>query len=122
MFPIYWHQFVEKHTLAGKSASLSEEADLSALGADMQFLTEAQSIDELTNFWPGVGVSKDGYMPVASCSIGSGDYYYINTNDGRDGPLYRVYHDAVGPEGYKAEDAVAKVLDQYVELLRYVES
>ncbi|MFZ1059471.1 MAG: hypothetical protein WAP47_09800, partial [Candidatus Rokuibacteriota bacterium] len=68
---------------------------------DMQFLTEAQSIDELTNCWPGLGVSKDGYVPVAWCSTGSGDYYYINTNDGQSGPLYRVYHDAVGPEGYK---------------------
>jgi hypothetical protein len=74
MFPNYWHQFVENHQLAGKSACLGEEVDLSTLGADMQFLTEAQSIDELTNFWPGLGVSKDGYVPVASCSIGSGDY------------------------------------------------
>lgn len=122
MFPIYWHQFVENHQLAGKSACLCENVDLSTLGADMQFLTEAQSIDELTNFWPGLGVSKDGYVPVAWCSIGSGDYYYINTNDGQDGPLYRVYHDAVGPDGYKTEDAVAKVLDHYEELLRHVES
>ena len=122
MFPIYWHQFVENHQLAGKSACLGETVDLSTLGADMKFLTEAQSIDELTNFWPGFGVSKDGYVPVASCSIGSGDYYYINTNDGQDGPLYRVYHDAVDLDGYKTEDAVAKVLDHYEELLRHVES
>lgn len=122
MFPIYWRQFVENHQLVGKSARLEDEVDLSTLGADMQFLTEAQSIDELTNFWPGLGVSKDGYVPVAWCSTGSGDYYYINTNDGQSGPLYRVYHDAVGPEGYKIEDAVAKVLEHYEEVLPYVES
>lgn len=122
MFPIYWHQFVENNQLPGNSACLDEAIDLSTVRADMLFLTEAQSIDELTTFWPGLGVSKDGYVPVASCSIGSGDYYYINTNDGRNGPLYRLYHDAVGPNGYKTEDAVAKVLDHYEELLQYVES
>jgi hypothetical protein len=122
MFPIYWHQFMQQYRLEGKAACLSEDVDLSTLGADMQFLTEAQSIDELTNFWPGLGVSKDGYVPVAWCSIGSGDYYYINTNDGQDGPLYRVYHDAVGPNGYKTENAVAKVLNHYEEILRHVES
>ncbi len=74
------------------------------------------------NFWPGLGVSKDGYVPVASCLIGSGDYYYINANDGRNGPLYRVYHDAVGSDGYKAEEAVAMVLDHYEHLLQYVRS
>lgn len=122
MFPNYWYQFLENHQLAGKSACLSEEVDLSTLGADMQFLTEAQSIDESTNFWPGLGVSKDGYVPVAWCSIGSGDYYYININDGQDGPLYRVYHDAVGPGGYKIEDAVVKVLNHYAEILPHIES
>lgn len=122
MFPIYWHQFIQQHRLEGKSACLSEDVDLSTLGVDMQFLTEAQSINELTNFWPGIGVSKDGYVPVACCLIGSGDYYYINTNDGQDGPLYRIYHDAVGPNGYKTENAVAKVLNHCEKILRHVES
>ena|SRR5687767_13002980 len=121
MLPTYWLQFIESHNLTGKSACLAEDVDLSTLGADMQFLTEAQSIDELTNFWPGIGVAKDGYVPVAWCSAGSGDYYYINTKDGPNGPLYRVYHDAVGPGGYNAEDAVAKVLNHYEELLRHIE-
>ena len=121
MLPTYWLQFIESHDLTGKSACLPEDVDLSALGADMQFLTEAQSIDELTNCWPGIGVARDGYIPVAWCSVGSGDYYYINTNDGPNGPLYRVYHDAVGPEGYDAADAIAKVLDHYEELLRHLE-
>lgn len=122
MFPIYWNQFLENHQLTGHSACLDEVVDLSTIGADMRFLTEVRSIDELTNFWPGIGVSKGGYVPVASCSIGSGDYYYINANDGRNGPLYRVHHDAVSPDGYKTEYAVAKVLDHYEELLHYVES
>ncbi|WP_404786192.1 hypothetical protein [Altericista sp. CCNU0014] len=121
MPPNYWLQFVEVHHLIGKSVCLDEDTDLSTLGADMQFLTVEQSIDELTNFWPGIGVAKDGYIPIAWCSTGSGDYYYININDGPNGPLYRVLHDSVGPEGYNAMDAVAKVLDHYEDLLPSVE-
>jgi hypothetical protein len=120
-FPAYWVRFIESHDLAGKSACLAEDVDLSTLGADMQFLTEAQAIDELTNCWPGIGVAKDGYLPVAWCSEGSGDYYYINSNDGPNGALYRIYHDEVAPAGYNAEDAVAKVLEHYEELLRHIE-
>lgn len=120
MFPDYWLAFVNKHRLVGKSARISEDDDLSSLGAEMQFLSEAQSIDEL-KCWPGQAVEKDGYVPVAWCSLGSGDYYYINSNDGPDGPLYRVYHDAVGPEGYDPEDAADKVLHDYPSLLRHVD-
>lgn len=122
MLPTHWLRFVEFHHLIGKSARIGGPADLSTLGADMRFLTEAQSIDELTNFWPGIGVAKDGYVPVASCSAGSGDYYYINTNDEPNGPLYRIYHDAVGPKGYNVEHAVAKVLNHYEEILLHAES
>lgn len=121
MLPTYWLKFIKAHKLIGKTACLSEDQDLSKLGADMQILTQEQSIDELTNFWPGIGVAKDGYVPVAMCSIGSGDYYYINTNDGPNGSLYRVYHDSVGPQGYNANDAIAKVLNQYEEILKYIE-
>ncbi|MCV2349494.1 hypothetical protein [Paucibacter sp. Y2R2-4] len=121
MLPTHWLQFVDSNHLAGKSASFSEDVDLSTLGADMGFLNETQSATELTDFWPGIGVAKDGYVPVAWCSEGSGDYYYINTNDGPNGPLYRIYHDAVGPDGYSAEDAVVKVLNHYEELLVHVD-
>ena len=121
MLPGYWLYFVERHELIGRSASLSEESDLSALGAEMRFLTAAQSDDELANAWPGIGVADDGYVPVASCSRGSGDYYYINSSDGPNGPLYRIYHDAVGPDGYDPTCAVERVLNQYEAVLRHVE-
>ena len=121
MLPIYWLRFVESNELSGHTARVAEDADLSTLGADMKFLTAEQSVDELTNFWPGIGVAKDGFVPVASCLSGSGDYYYINTKDGLNGPLYRVYHDAVHEDGYNVEDAVARVLDHFEDLLPYVE-
>ena len=121
MFPAYWTEFIATHGLIGATAVLSESDDLSGVSADLQFLTEAQSTEELTQFWPGIGVAPDGYVPVAWCNLGSGDYYYINRNDGPNGPLYRIYHDSVGPGGYDPEIAVARVLDDFATVLNRIE-
>jgi hypothetical protein len=120
MFPHYWREFLEGHLLIGASASIDEGDDLSGAGADMQFLDEAQATEELTQCWPGIGVAPDGYVPVAWCSSGSGDYYYINRNDGPGGALYRIYHDEVGPDGYDRETAIAPVLEHYHSVLPYI--
>ena len=117
MLPEYWSQFLNENGLVGAAIQIAEQNDLSGLGADLQFLNQQQSIDEATNFWPGIGVAKDGYVPVAMCLLGSGDYYYINTNDGSNGPLYRIYHDAVHESGYDPNNAIAVVLKNYETLL-----
>ena len=121
MFPDYWQAFTRSHDLIGVSASLGEDADLSGLGVELQFLTEAQATEELTECWPGIAVAGDGYVPVAWCSQGSGDYYYINRNDGAGGALYRVYHDAVNNEGRMSADGIVRVLANYEALLGFVE-
>lgn len=59
MFPDHWKAFVETHGLVGLSATI-EEDDLSGVGADLRFLSEAQAIDELSNVWPAIGVAADG--------------------------------------------------------------
>lgn len=115
--PDYWKAFTKEHELIGVVACLSEREDLSGVGVDLQFLTEEQAAQELTECWPGIGVAADGYMPVAQCFLGSGDYYYINRADGPNGPLYRIYHDSVGPGGYDRETAVDRVLDDYALVL-----
>jgi hypothetical protein len=120
MFPHYWTEFVKSHELVDKSASLTEDEDMSGVGAEVEFLTEDQSNDELENCWPGIGVAKDGFVPIASCKIGTGDYYYINSNDGSNGPLYRIYHDAVGTDGYDPDAALDIVLKHYESILLYV--
>ena len=120
MFPDFWAKFILNHCLVGATAEVPEERDKSELGVDLEFLTSAQSIDEATNFWPGIGVAKDGYVPVGSCLRGSGDYYYIKASDGDAGPLYRIYHDAVDDRGYDPDNAIALVFHSYEELLGYV--
>jgi hypothetical protein len=119
--PEYWTRFITSNTLMGKYFEIGETDDESGAGADLKLLTPEQTLDEATNCWPGIGVAPDGYVPVASCLIGTGDYYYINVNDGPGGPLYRIYHEAVGEHGYKANEAVAVVLSNYERLLEYVE-
>jgi hypothetical protein len=110
MFPDFWVKFISNNGLVGATVQVPEERDQSGLGAELEFLTQEQSIDEATNCWPGLAVAKDGYVPVGSCLCGSGDYYYIRIIDGAAGPLYRIYHDAVDGDGYDPNEAIAVVL------------
>ena len=122
MFPAYWIAFLSRHGLEGASADVPAERDLSGLGITLAFLTAAQSLDEARDCWPGIGVAPDGYVPVGACLGGSGDWYYIDENDGEAGPLYRIYHDAVDEDGYDPDDAIAVVLGKYAQLLDYIVS
>ena len=121
MLPSYWIDFLKANDLRGKNCRLSECEDESGVGADLRIFTDEESIDEATNFWPGIAVAADGYVPVASCLTGSGDPYFIKASEGSGGRLYRVYHDAVGESGYNADEAIALVLHSYELLLRHVE-
>jgi hypothetical protein len=118
MIPKYWSQFTESNSLIGKDIDINETSDLSGMGIELQIMLDEQCIDEATKAWPGIGVFKDGYFPVGMCLCGSGDYYYINTNDGASGPLYRIYHDAVSETGYE-KSAIEKVLNNYEQLLSH---
>jgi len=119
MFPSYWGEFISKYRLVETAVSVPDELDQSGLGVELSFLTPEQSLDEAENCWPGIGVAKDGYVPVGACNCGSGDYYYIRTSDGEGGRLYRIYHDAVDDDGYDPDDAIAIVMQDYQELLNY---
>jgi len=122
MLPTYWINFVELNTLSKQFFRLNDKEDESGVGAALCIFTEEQSHDEATNFWPGIAVVPDGYVPVASCESGSGDLYFIKVSDGQNGRLYRVYHDAVSESGYRVEDAIVVVLSNYEQLLKYAEA
>lgn len=118
--PPYWTTFLAAHKLTGREVSIPETADRSGVGVDMEFLNEAGFLSESQDAYPGLAVAADGFVPVGSCSIGSGDPYFINLVDGEGGPLYRIYHDCVSEHGYDRSAAVAVVLDDYRELLHYL--
>ncbi len=123
MIPEYWTKFITSNCLAGKSCEIPEDSDLSELdGGDLKIFGENKILDEANEFYPGLAVKKDGFIPVAGCLQGSGDPYFININDGANGPLYRIYHDAemIDDNMYNLDEAVNIVLSDYTDLLKYV--
>ena len=122
MFPEYWSNFLAQNALVGRSATVPKTSDLSGLGADLQFFSEAEAIEESEEFYPGIAVAPDGFIPVASCLKGSGDPYFINKHDGVNGVLYRIYHDVVAVMPYKKEEAIAIVLKKYESVLAFLDA
>ena len=112
MIPKYWQVFVEGNDLIGSELEIPASEDLSGLGIDMKIMPLEQCLSETNECYPGIAASKKGFFSVGMCLEGSGDYYYINTNDGKGGPMYRIYHDAVENERLD-KDAVDKVLQNY---------
>ena len=115
MIPDFWRKFVDENDLIGKEIEVSDEADMSSLGADLKIMTWEQAKSESTEWHPGIEAAKSGYFPVAMCLEGSGDYYYINAKL-ENGPLFRIYHDSVAGEELE-ESGVEMVLESYAQLL-----
>ncbi len=120
--PPYWQMFLEQHHLTGKEFSIQVNNDLSGVGASIEIFDEQGVHAEQTTLYPGIGVSIAGYVPVGGCTIGTGDPYFINTRDGEGGPLYRIYHDEVVDEHYDPARAIAVLLEDYRDLLKYVDN
>lgn len=77
--------------VVGRQLELSEEEDLSEMGADMQMLTAAEMAAEAMDFYPGIDALPLGYLPLAKCLIGSGDPYFIKCPEGI---IVRIPHEA----------------------------
>ena len=122
MFPDYWVDFLEKYNLCGKEVEVPENDDLTGLGIEILILDEAAAQQEVEELYPGIAVAKDGFIPVGGCAFGSGDPYFINERADQAGPLYRIYHDLVGEEGYDRDQAVVTVLQSYEDLAKHIRS
>ena len=122
MHPEYWSEFLRLNALVGREVCIPEEQDESELGAELKLYDEEASREEAEEYYPGIAVASDGFVPVATCISGSGNPYLINTADGSGGPLYRIYHESVAAEPYDRSDAVAVVLPNYEQLLRFVDT
>jgi hypothetical protein len=87
----------EEWPLAEASLSLSEEDDLSGLGAEIRLMTPEHIASEAGEAYPGVVAIKRGYTPIGDCLEGSGDPYFYRHVDGA---VVRIPHDAVvGDDG-----------------------
>jgi len=120
MIPEYWIKFLDDNYLRGVECEIPEDEDLSQLdGGCLEVFSEKSILDEANDYYPGLVVKNDGYIPVAGCSHGSGDPYFINIKDGPYGPLYRIYHDEVHDENYDRNRAIEVVLTSYKSLLQF---
>ena len=119
MIPEFWMQFVQKNGFVESNFEIPEEFDLTGFGASMKLLSKEGIEIESNNAYPGIAVKQFGFIPVASCLEGSGDPYFINSKDGENGKLYRVYHDAGTEEDFDLESGVDIILDSYQDLLKY---
>lgn len=117
--PKYWIIFLDSHELRGIEIEINEEHDLSEMGVSLKVFNEHEIMDEMNNYYPGMVVKNDNYIPIASCSCGSGDPYFINSNDGQKGKLYRIYHDEFSEEKYDKDSAIDLVLENYESLLNF---
>ena len=117
--PPYWRSFIEAEGLAGKETEIPASADLSGVGACIEWLDDEGSRTESDDLYPGIVVAKLGYIAVGGCSLGTGDPYFIRKSDGEGGPLYRIYHDEVREDGVLSERGIAVVLPDYRLLAKF---
>ena len=122
MWPTAYREFVERHALVGREIEIAVAEDLSGVGASIGLFSEVDATGEANDFYPGLVVKEDGYVPIGGCLTGCGDPYFINVRDVQPGPVYRIYHDSVFDRDYDREAAIARVLDSYESLLRFVEN
>ena len=45
------------------------------------------------NMYPGCAIFKHGYIGIGEDPTGSGDPYFIKTDEGDNPPVYQIYHD-----------------------------
>ena len=119
LLPNHWKNFVIQNQLIGQEIEFPwpDEEDLEAV---IEILGD-ESIERETNEqYPGLIIKKDDYIPVAGCSIGTGNQYCINLKDGENGPLYLVDHAQVVDENYDPKKAIIIMLKHYQDLLNYL--
>ncbi len=106
VIPDWYILILKSFPLVGVSFSLDEEGDKSEMGADLKWFSPDESIEEALSVYPGKVVTKLGYLPVASCLLGSGDPYFLKIKDSAsdDAALVRIPHDSVSGDNYPESD------------------
>ena len=119
ILPEHWKRFVAQHSLVGKEIAFPwpGEAELMAV---VEILDDSGVEDEARGAYPGIVVLRDGFVPIGSCSLGTGDPYFINVHDGPSGPIYKIDHTRVHADGYNPDTAVKTMLGSYLDLLNYI--
>ena len=118
LVPEYWKSFVMQHPLVGTDVEFPWPGE-EELTAVIEILDGDGIEHEARDAYPGIGVLQDGFVPVGTCSIGTGDPYFINVNDGPAGPLYKINHASADADGYDRESSVSTMLETYHDVLKF---
>ena len=85
-------------------------------------ISDARNVrSESLECYPGLAILDRGFINIASCSMGSGDPYFITADEGDDPPVYQVYHDVSDqPDAILAEghQLVARSLSEFFRTAR----
>jgi hypothetical protein len=90
---------LSNYNIIHQAFSVSEEVDRSGLGVEMEWLTPSNQIEEAYKYYPGILILSEGYLPIGSCLLGSGDPYFLKLVDQKN-IVFRAPHDAVFEGGY----------------------
>lgn len=95
-FPNWYLELLSRAPLVDHEFTISPELDSSSLGGGFRWYSPAESIEEATEFEPGITALRIGFCPIGSCVEGSGDPYAVRfTEHDQDPALYRLLHDSV---------------------------
>jgi hypothetical protein len=117
LVPEWLADMLKRYDLAGADFELTEEQDLSQLGASISWMPATEMIVEANECEPGMTVVRAGFLPFGTCTVGSGDPYFLDMRQGsRDPPVVRVPHDYAGGKAYPLDciELVAPSLSRFL--------
>jgi hypothetical protein len=121
LVPDWLVDVLERYKLAGTDFRLTEEQDLSGLGADVMWLSAKHMVGEACDLEPGVTIVRSGFLPFGGCGAGSGDPFFFDLRNGSNNPpVVRVPHDYAGGESYPL-DAIELVAPSLTTFLKTAE-
>lgn len=110
-------KLLKDYPISGVSFSLDESKDDSAFGVEARWLNPSEIVEEALIAYPGKWVVNLGYLPVASCLIGSGYPYFVKVSDVAEGsPVVRIPHDVIVNNGVYPEDKIEMVCSNVFDL------
>ncbi len=92
--------YLQDIAVVGAVTMIEEEEDESGMGAEFRWMEPLQMVSEGRDCFPGVAISRHGFLPIGICQEGSGDPYFVRLCDGA---LVRVLHDAPWSDGLQEE-------------------
>lgn len=119
VFPLEIIDLLLKYKIVDQTFSILEIDDPSELGVEMRWLSPTEMIEESFEFYPGIIVSTENFVPIGTCLSGSGDPYFFIHKDNQF-LLYRVPHDSIIDDSYDY-DSIELIceLDRLFDFVNY---